>query len=118
MAMTGAAGGDVSASGGRSHIGTGSNVEGTLRFPGLVELAGTVKGEVTAGSVVVEESARIEGDLTARTITVKGSVDGRLVADEVRLHASARVNGQIEYGALSIDSGAQVNAEVRRSAKG
>jgi len=117
MAMTGGAGGDGSASGGRSHIGSGSTVEGTLQFPGLVELAGSVKGKVTAGSIVVEESARVEGDLTARTVTVKGSVEGRLIADEVRLHASARIAGHIDYGALSIESGAQVNAEVRRSRK-
>ncbi len=118
MAMTGTAGGETSASGGRSHIGAGSTIEGTLQFPGLVELGGTVKGKVSAGSIVVEDSARIDGDLTARTVTVKGSVEGRIVADEVRLHASARVGGDIAYGTLSIDNGAQVNARITPSRKG
>ncbi len=114
MAMMANTSAEGTANGGRSHISNGSTITGELQFPGLVELAGTVKGEVKAASIVVEEGARIEGDLSARSITVKGSVEGRLTGAEVRLHSSARVSGDIGYDTLSIDSGAEVRANCRK----
>lgn len=100
--------------GARSHLSVGSNINGELQFPGLVEIAGQLRGKISAASIVVEETADIEGDLTAKSIQIKGKIKGRLNAGEVRLMSSARVGGDIAYDSLSIDSGAEVNADCKR----
>jgi len=100
--------------GARSHLSVGSNISGELQFPGLVEVAGQLRGQVSAASIVVEETAVVEGDLTAKSIQIKGRVQGRLSGGDVRLMSSARVSGDIAYDALSIDSGAEVHAACKR----
>ncbi len=106
----------ATANGARSHLSVGSDINGELEFPGLVEIAGQLRGQVTASSIVVEETAVVEGELSAKSIQVKGRVQGKLTGAEVRLASSARVSGDIGYESLSIDSGAEVNAACKRNA--
>lgn len=98
--------------GGRSHIGAGSSVTGELEFPGTVELLGKVNGKVKAVAIVLEESGVAEGEFEAETIVVKGRFDGSITGGAVTLHSRSQVSGEIAYAALSIESGAQVNAVV------
>jgi cytoskeletal protein CcmA (bactofilin family) len=103
--------------GARSHLSVGSNITGELQFPGLVEVAGQLQGQIAAASIVVEETAVIEGDLSAKSIQIKGRVKGRINGGEVRLMSSARVSGDIAYDTLSIDSGAEVHAACKMRGK-
>lgn len=106
-----------SGNGGRSHLSVGSNISGEMRFPGLVEVAGQMRGQLVAASIVIEETAEVDGDLSANTIQIKGKVQGRIDAGEVRLLSSARVSGDISYATLSIDSGAEVHAACKMRGK-
>lgn len=99
--------------GARSHLSVGSNITGELQFPGLVEVAGQLQGQIAAASIMIEETAVIEGDLSAKSIVVKGRVKGRISGGDVRLMSSAKVSGDVLYDTLSIDSGAEVHVACR-----
>lgn len=99
--------------GGRSHLGAGSRITGELSFPGTVELPGYVKGRVEASSIVIEETGEVEGELHAASVAIKGRFRGLVMGGKVALHASAQVTGEITYESLSIESGAQVEAQCR-----
>ena len=102
--------------GGRSVIAAGSKIVGDLEFPGLVEILGTVHGNLAAGSVVVAEGALIEGSLVAANVTIRGRVAGRVICDTLTCHATADLTGEVDYLQLSIESGAHVAFRARRRA--
>jgi len=99
--------------GARSHLSVGSSITGELQFPGLVEVAGQLQGQIVAASIMVEETAVIDGDLSAKSVQIKGRVKGRISGGDVRLMSSAKVSGDIVYDTLSIDSGAEVHAACK-----
>lgn len=114
---TGPANGGAAA-GGRSHLAAGSRISGEFEFPGLVELLGTSSGKLRASSIVLEQGGNADGELIAETVAIKGAFDGRIAGGSVRLHSSARMTGEIVYESLSIDAGAEVNAQCSRRPAG
>ncbi len=99
------------ADGSRSQLAKGSSVTGDLQFPGTVELMGEVRGSVGAHTIVVTESGVVDGSLVAHTVTLRGKFDGELTCEAAHLHAGAQVTGRITYRALTIESGARVEAQ-------
>jgi cytoskeletal protein CcmA (bactofilin family) len=103
----------VAGAGGRSFLEAGSRITGELQFPGTVELPGYVNGSVEASTIVIEETGEVDGELKAASIVIKGRFNGRLTGGSVKLHTSARVTGDITCETLSIDSGAELEGQVR-----
>jgi cytoskeletal protein CcmA (bactofilin family) len=99
----------------RSYLGQGSTITGDLVFPGFIEISGKINGNVSADSIVLGESAIVEGSLTASSITVRGRMKGRLLGETVALQSSARFEGEVTYGQISIESGAEVVARIRKA---
>ncbi len=96
-------------------IGKGITINGSIQASESVTIAGTVTGDVLASDhdVTVELGARVEGAVTARTITVHGRSNGRLVARElVRVLQSAAVKGDVAAPKLAIEDGATFNGCV------
>lgn len=96
-------------------IGKGIIIKGTIQAAEPVLIAGTVTGDVLAAEhdVTVESGARVDGAVTARTITVRGRSTGRLIArDMVRLQQSASVKADIASPRLALEDGATFNGCV------
>lgn len=98
------------ADGSRSQLVRGSSVTGDLQFPGTVELMGEVRGSVGAHSIVVADSAVVDGSLVAHTVALRGKFDGEVTCDAAHLHAGAQVTGRITCRTLIIEHGARVEA--------
>jgi cytoskeletal protein CcmA (bactofilin family) len=92
-----------------------SNVNGTLKFQGSVQINGTFRGAVTTNDVlIVGERATIEAEITCGSVVVKGDVTGNIKArDSVALHTGAHVRGDITSPALSVDKGAMFDGTSR-----
>ena len=96
-------------------IGKGITITGSIQAGESVTIAGTVNGDVLASDydVTVEAGARINGAVTARSITVKGRSTGRLIArDVVRVQQTAAVKGDVAAPRLSLEEGATFNGSV------
>jgi cytoskeletal protein CcmA (bactofilin family) len=101
-----------------TNISKGIVVTGTLHGEEAVSVAGTVKGEIltTNHDVTLEQGGRIEGNATARTITIKGTFVGRMIATRgVHLHRTAWVRAEIAAPAITMEDGATFNGSVERA---
>ncbi len=90
-------------------------ITGSLSAEEDLELHGTVRGSVSvpAHCVTVADDARVEAEVLARDITVRGQVAGKLTATEiVDIRSGARVQGQIAAPRLALAEGGIVNARV------
>lgn len=104
----------------RSMIAEGMHFVGNAQLCGPCSVAGQVEGNLTqaAGAVVavvVTETGRVKGDITARKISVMGHTDGILDSGEgeVALHDTASVHGLVRYGRIQVN-GADLNATLER----
>jgi cytoskeletal protein CcmA (bactofilin family) len=96
-------------------IGKGIVITGSIQASEPVIIAGTVNGDVLASDhdVTVEAGARVDGAVTAKSITVRGRSTGRLIArDVVRVHQSAAVKGDVAAPRLALEEGATFNGSV------
>ena len=96
-------------------IGKGITVTGSIQAQEPVTIAGTVNGDVLASEhdVTVEAGARVEGAVTARSITIRGRSNGRLIAREVvRVQESAAVRADVAAPKLALEDGATFNGCV------
>ena len=99
-------------------IGPGVRVEGDLNSPAGVELLGTVEGSFeVAGLLIVRESGRVIGDVTAQDVIVQGAIEGRVTAAQrIELCSSGRIRGDMRAKAVSIAEGAYFEGKVEMTA--
>jgi cytoskeletal protein CcmA (bactofilin family) len=70
---------------------------------------------VSAATIYVERDARVQADLIAAHIEVRGRVLGNLLASVgCILHPTAKVAGKILSRSIRIDPGAQIVGEIER----
>lgn len=106
----------------RSMVAEGMRFVGNAELRGPCSIGGHVEGNLTQApnavvSVVVTETGRVKGDITAQKISVMGHTDGILDSGqgEVSLHDSASVHGLVRYGRIQVN-GADLNATLERVA--
>jgi cytoskeletal protein CcmA (bactofilin family) len=104
----------------RSLLAEGMHFVGNAILRGPFSVAGQVDGNLeqahgTLASVVVTETGRVKGDITAHKISVMGHTDGILDSGqgEVSLHDTADVHGLVRYGRIQVN-GASLNATLER----
>ena len=106
----------------RSLLAEGMQFVGNAMLRGPFSVAGQVEGNLTQAhdalaSIVVTETGRVKGDITAHRISVMGHTEGTLDAGqgEVSLHDTAEVHGLVRYGRIQVN-GANLNATLERAA--
>ncbi len=88
-------------------LGEGTEFEGKLSFTGSVRLDGRFKGEIfSEGTLVVGDSASIEGEIDVSEIIVSGEIKGSITASKrIEIHAPGKVFGNIQSPVVIIDEG-------------
>ena len=90
-------------------------IEGDMNSTGDIQIDGTMKGNLKAGSVTVGREAMIEGDVQAEAIVVHGRLIGNIKARDVRIRHTAHVEGNITQEALVIEPGAFFDGTCRQT---
>ena len=99
-------------------IGSGTVIEGDLRFRGGLRIDGEVIGRVLAepgkpSLLVLSQNARVQGEIRAAHVVIDGTVEGPVQADELlELQPRARVSGDIRYSVVEIQHGAIVDGAI------
>ncbi|MEM5948813.1 polymer-forming cytoskeletal protein [Spirochaetia bacterium 38H-sp] len=95
-----------------SIVGAGCRIEGKINGAHFLRIDGDVIGSLSAsGKIVVGKSARCEGSLYAKEISIGGVVRGDLIAEEkIIILSSAIVMGNIEAPYLVVEEGAVLHA--------
>lgn len=94
-------------------IAAGTVFEGKLRTPGSIRIDGKIVGEVSAAqSISIGGTGDVEGNVTAKSVTIGGKIKGTIVAQEKLVFESkAVVRGDIKAAKLVIDEGAQFDGK-------
>ncbi len=93
-------------------LGPGTTIEGTVGFRDTVRLEGKVKGKITSsdGTVIIGETAEVQGEITVDVAIIRGRVNGKIIArTRIEIYPPARVEADIQCSAISIQSGAKFN---------
>ena len=101
-----------------SLIGAGTKVDGDVTFTGGLRVDGEVKGNVRAageqaGTLMVSEQARVEGEIHVSRCVINGTVVGSVfAADSLELQSGAQVSGDVHYDSLEMHLGATVQGRL------
>ena len=97
-----------------SSISRGMTVVGKISGEGTVQIFGHIEGELRALTVLINEGAKVEGDVVADDLTIAGQVKGTIHANRVKLNSTAVVEGDIFHRSLSIEENARFEGSSKR----
>jgi len=88
-------------------IGPETHFQGTVRSKGSIRVDGRVEGGLSAEHIIIGEHGEVQGDITAKTITVGGKVTGNIIASSMlELQVHSQVFGDLRTAQLNIAEGA------------
>lgn len=104
----------------KAFLGPGSRFEGKLSFDEMVRLDGSFIGEINSSdTLVIGESAKVEGDIRVGALILSGSFKGNIQASTlVDLRAPAVVEGNIEAPVLKIEEKVLFNGQITMQVPG
>ena len=101
----------------RSILHDGFEIKGDWYSDGIVEFGGDIVGDLTVDVLIVSASARVEGNVRARSVTIEGYVIGTIAAIDVHISPKAVFRGEIAAETIRIDYGADVEGRLATSSK-
>jgi cytoskeletal protein CcmA (bactofilin family) len=86
----------------------GVSIKGSVKFRNALLIDGEVEGEINStGTLTIGEHARIRGEIRAKSVKVRGIVNGNIFASErCELQGGCTLNGDIEAPRLVVDENA------------
>lgn len=87
-------------------------VKGKASSDGEICVDGTFDGELHVDTLIIGLNGTVKGTITATTVKSYGKIDGTLIADTVFLGGSSKTYGDIQHGALSVETGAVIEATI------
>jgi cytoskeletal protein CcmA (bactofilin family) len=93
-------------------------LHGDIYFSAGLRIDGTVHGDVlvsgiTAGTLTIGDSGRVEGSIRASHIIVYGQVLGHIYATGmVDVRPAAQIQGDVHYGSIEISPGAKITGRL------
>jgi cytoskeletal protein CcmA (bactofilin family) len=104
-------------------IARNTKVEGKLEFSGVLEIEGSVKGNIIAESdsksvVRILNNGRVEGKIRVPQVIINGEVVGDVHADEqLYLAEKASIEGNVHYRVIEIEKGVRINGSILQMSK-
>lgn len=100
-----------------SLIGSGTVVKGKVVTEGSIRIDGTMVGDVsTKANAAIGATGMLEGNLSAKNISLAGKVSGTLTASEkIILESKSVLRGDIKAAKLVVDEGAMFDGQCSMS---
>ena len=98
-----------------SIISEGFVFEGTITSAGVLNISGTVRGKITAKSILVDASGEVDGELNSEQLVIKGQVKGDVICEDLNVGPLAHVDGNISYKFIHIQRGGKVAGKFIKS---
>ena len=92
-------------------------IKGKIDFKGELLVEGKVSGDITGDNLTLGSSAKVDGKIIVKGVTIQGSFTGFICSESVRLDVGSVVKGDIEHSVISIETGANFNGKVVRMTK-
>lgn len=98
-----------------ANIGKSVTIKGELSGSEDIYVDGQVEGtiQLSGNSVTVGPNGRVKADITAKNLTVGGTLDGNVHASErTELRKTAVVNGDVQTRRIAIEEGAYFKGKL------
>jgi cytoskeletal protein CcmA (bactofilin family) len=102
----GADGSQASRKLGDSTIGEDLIITGNVSSKGEIHLDGQVNGDVSCIALVLGESGKLEGNVIAEDVVIRGRLVGSIRALRVTLQAMCHVEGDVYHQSIALEQGA------------
>ena len=94
----------------------GAEFEGKLSFEGAGRICGQFKGQIfTKGLLVIEPGARVEAQVKAQEVVVKGWMKGEAAAQAISLLSGSEFHGVLKAPRLQIEEGALFEGQALKT---
>jgi cytoskeletal protein CcmA (bactofilin family) len=103
---------------GFSHLGEGSSFEGEIHCKGEIEIAGKVKGNITAKSLRILETGKVTGNVNSEQIEILGCMLGNTSSLNIHVGGNGLVRGDLRFeDNFSVAEGANISGHVQKIKK-
>lgn len=99
-----------------SVISANLSIKGNLLSQGKLIIDGRIEGDVDAAEILVSENGAITGNVTADSVDIYGFIQGDITSRVVELKETAHIIGDTTHHVISIEDGACLDGNFRRSA--
>jgi len=95
-------------------IGPRATFSGNLRCDASVRIDGSVEsGHIeTPANVILTETARVQCDITAKAVSIRGKYKGTIRADRAELLEGSQIFGALYVNSFFMDEGVLLRAEL------
>ncbi len=95
-------------------IGPRATYNGVLRSDTSIRIDGVMESGMleTPANVILTENARVNAEIRARTVSIRGEFDGIIRADRAELLAGCHVSGVLFVKSFLLDDGAKLDGEL------
>ena len=101
-----------------SVIGADVTIRGDVTASTELHVDGSIEGDIQCASLVQGETSTVTGAVTAESARLAGRVVGSINAKDLVVLRSARIEGDVQYDALTIEQGAQVDGRLSHRVPG
>ena len=91
-----------------SVIGNDVTIKGDIVASADLHVDGRIEGDIVCASLVQGESSVIVGTISTESARLAGTINGSISARELTVLRTARIEGDVQYDALTIEQGAEV----------
>ena len=98
-----------------SVIGSDVSIKGDVSASADLHVDGKIEGDIACASLVQGETSHISGGISAQNARLAGRVTGSINAKELVVLRTAKIEGDVQYDALTIEQGAQVEGRFAHS---
>jgi cytoskeletal protein CcmA (bactofilin family) len=101
-----------------SVIGSEMEIVGDIKCNGIMRVVGKLDGTINCSELIVEENAKITGEISADSVSVDGNVTGIIKTEAIEISSNASFSGEVFYARIAIDSGANLEAKLNHDPSG
>jgi cytoskeletal protein CcmA (bactofilin family) len=103
---------------GFSHLGEGASFEGEIYSKGEIEIAGKVKGNISAKTLKILETGKVTGHVNAERVEILGCMLGNTSSENIHCGEKAVVRGDLRFEInFSVAEGADILGHVQKAKK-
>ena len=103
---------------GFSHLGEGASFEGEIHCKGEIEIAGKVKGNISAKTLRILETGKVTGHVNAERVEILGCMLGNTSSLNIHVGEKGVVRGDLRFEEnLSVNEGADILGHVQKAKK-
>ena len=98
-------------------LGKNTNINGDIKFSGVLVLDGNVTGSLIGsnkdGVLTINESGRVEGKIEVANIIINGTVKGDIIASgKIEVASKASIEGNVYYQNIEMETGSKINGQL------